>query len=245
MSLRFAIKDWAAFAPGLSSREDWLSWAVRPWLPQGEASPALAEMPPMQRRRVESLGRMALQVAYWCQSAQDERLPMVFASRHGDLSRTYEMLQVLARDEPLSPTSFGLSTHNAISAQYSIARHLTGNHLVVSAGAATAEAALIEAVALLADGAEELLVVVYDGPLPEDYRVYADEPGSSYAWAWRVVPAGAAGPGLTLDIDEPGPASPDPGSLPHGLEVLRFAIGGVPELRFSALGRHWRWQRHA
>ncbi|MEO6382467.1 MAG: beta-ketoacyl synthase chain length factor, partial [Nitrobacter sp.] len=186
MNSAFTIKDWSAFAPGLSSMEDWIAWAASPFLPCGDATPSLSEMPPMQRRRVDKLGRMALQVAWWCQHAEADDVPLVFSSRHGDLERTYEMLCALAQDEPLSPTHFGLSTHNAIAAQYSIARKLAGNYLCVSAGVACAEAAVIEALAFLADGNDEVLVVVYDCPLPDAYANYIDEPEAAYAWAVQL-----------------------------------------------------------
>ncbi|RZA17310.1 MAG: 3-oxoacyl-ACP synthase [Lysobacteraceae bacterium] len=226
MEVVFSVEAWSAFAPGLEDDAAWLAWARAPWLPEGDAVPALAEMPPMQRRRVERLGRAALQVAWRCQGDDERDIPSVFASRHGDLERTHRMLSELAHDQPLSPTQFGLSTHNAIPAQYSIARVLEGNYVVVSAGAASAEAAVIEAQALLADGAPAVLVVVYDGPTPDDYAAYRDEPEAWYAWAWRVVPARDGLPVLSLEACTPGL----PGDLPHGLEVLKFFLAGDREL---------------
>jgi len=151
MATSFSVEAWSAFAPGLESEDAWREWARAPWLPAGEAMPALQEMPAMQRRRVERLGRAALQVAWRCQRDDERDIPLVFASRHGDLLRTDQMLAELAVGQPLSPTQFGLSTHNAIAAQYSIARALDGNYLAVSAGRATAEAAVIEALALADD----------------------------------------------------------------------------------------------
>jgi hypothetical protein len=244
MNFEFAIKDWSAFAPGLARREDWLTWAADPFLPEGDATPALQEMPPMSRRRVDKLGRMALQVAWWCQPDPAETAPMVFGSRHGDLGRTYEMLRTLARDEPLSPTHFGLSTHNAIAAQYSIARNLTGNCICVSAGTATAEAAVVEALGLLADGIEEVLVVVYDCPLPEGYAAYRDEPEGAFAWTARLgrPQAGDVALSLQVDVDPIAGEAPSTARLPHGLEVLRFLIGGLPKLEHREDGRSWRWQ---
>ena len=245
----FSILDWSAFAPGLESAQAWRDWSAAPVLPSGDAIPALTEMPAMQRRRVEKLGRMALQVAYWCQSGADANCPLVFASRHGDLSRTYAMLQELARGEPLSPTHFGLSTHNAIAAQYGIARNLPANYLAVSAGACTAEAALTEAYGLLADGAPEVLVVHYDGRVPIDYSQFRDEPDCDYAWAWRLGPTTArnvaAAPSFSL-----GPAGEDEqtnlrADLPHGLDVLRFVLAGEDSLVYRSGGQHWRWRRHA
>ena len=237
----FSVRDWSAFAPGLESADDWRAWAQKPFLPEGDQVPALAEMPAMQRRRLERLGRMALQVAWRCQPDADTGLPLVFASRHGDIARTFEMLTGLAGGEPLSPTHFGLSTHNAIAAQYSIARSLTGNYLAVSASPEAAEAAVTEALALIADGAGEVLVVVYDGPTPADYAGFLDEPECFFAWAWRL---GAARDGLPVYSLEPGeaPASRPAAGLPHGLEVLRFFLSGDPILHSPQSGR--RWRRH-
>ena len=242
MMQTFDISDWQAFAPGLDTRAAWIAWANAPMPPRGSQSPPLPEMPPMQRRRVEQLGRMALQVGYWCQQAEDASIPLVFASRHGDLSRTYDMLRTLARGEPLSPTNFGLSTHNAIAAQYGIARKHTGNCLAVSAGAATAEAAVTEAIGLLADGAAEVLVVVYDGQVPAAYQSFNDEPDADYAWAVRLVGTGGAGFSLAL-VSETTDAVPS--DLPHGLQVLHFLIGGAAALDVVDGERRWRWQRHA
>ena len=76
----------------------------------------------MQRRRIERLGRMAIQTACWCQEAEESGVPLVFASRHGDVARSMELLEALAADEPPSPTTFGLSVHNAIAALYNDSR---------------------------------------------------------------------------------------------------------------------------
>lgn len=246
MQGKFSIDHWSAFAPGLESHEHWLAWAAQPCLPSGEAMPALVEMPAMQRRRVERLGRMALQVAYWCQEAADSKLPLVFASRHGDLSRTYQMLRELAQGQPLSPTHFGLSTHNAIAAQYSIARALTGNYLAVSAGVATVEAAAIECLGLLGDGADEVLLVAYDEAVPPAYGEYLDEAQCGFAWAARLRPASGRAPAYSLTLAEPGADALAPANLPlpHGLEVLRFFLSGEPCLRLDEGGRRWCWQRH-
>lgn len=245
----FRILDWHAYAPGLESRQAWQAWARSPSLPAGEAAPALAEMPAMQRRRVEKLGRMALQVAYWTQPAIEPDCPLVFASRHGDLSRTYSMLQELARERPLSPTHFGLSTHNAIAAQYGIARALPANYLAVSAGACTGEAAIVEALGLLADGAREVLVVNYDGLVPGDYSQFCDEPDCDYAWAWRIGldmgDAAVDAPRFSLETRGAQTSSQAQPVLPHGLDLLRFMLSQEVQLVFQAAEQTWSWRRHA
>ena len=238
MDGQFSLLGWSAFAAGLETPEDWQAWARAPALPEGMAVPPLAEMPAMQRRRLEPLGRMALQVAWRCQPDPAVAMPLVFASRHGDVARTYEMLAGLARGEPLSPTHFGLSTHNAIAAQYSIARGLTDNYLAISAGVESPEAAVTEALGLLADGAPEVLVVAYDGPIPEPYAEYRDEPEAAWAWAWRLGAPWADAPRFSLrpcaDATPPAPAA-----LPHGLDLLRFVLAGQGELTTPSGTRRW------
>jgi hypothetical protein len=246
MSSRFHIEDWAAYAPGLHDQAAWKTWSENGSIPVGDDVPALAEMPAMQRRRLERVGRIALQVAYWCQTAETADIPLVFASRHGDIQRTYEMLEVLARKEALSPTNFGLSIHNAIVAQYTIARQLKQNYLAVAAGKSTAEAAVIEAVSLLNDGAEEVMIVMYDGSLPEAYKEFQDEADAEYAWAWRLKSSGdKADSSFSLDIVPADERSDVETNLPHGLDVMRFMLSGEQSLHFKDGPRQWLWQRHA
>lgn len=246
MAQQFVIDAWTAFAPGITSQQAWLQWAAAPSLPAGDAVPALSEMPALQRRRLEGLGRMALQVAYWCQPEGDAETPLIFASRHGDLARTYQMLDGLADNQPLSPTQFGLSTHNAIAAQFAIATGFTGNYSAVSAGRCTPEAAITEAIALLADGARQVLVIQYDLPLPEAYARFADEPPAPYAWAVRLAAADGRRPSYSLQAGPPSAENAATPSLPHGLDVLRFLLAKPAPWSVSVSdgGRGWLWQCH-
>lgn len=244
--IEFTVTEWAAWAPDLQMREAWLAWASAPALPRGEGSPALAEVPALQRRRIDRLGRMAIQAAYWCDEAAAIGAPLVFASRHGDVQRSLELLRQQARSEPMSPTAFGLSVHNAIAALYTILRGERGNYLALAAGRASVETALIEAVGLLADGASEVRVVVYDAPLPADYGCFVDEPEAGYAWCWRVRAAAAAGARLSLewlpatDADAAAPAA----ALPAGLAPLQFLLAGARQHEQTGDGVRWRWRRH-
>lgn len=249
----FTVVDWAAWAPGLQEPAAWRAWASRAWLPLGDEAPPLLEVPAMQRRRIDRLGRMAVQAAWWCSQADATNTPLIFASRHGDARRSLELLEQLVSGEPMSPTQFGLSVHNAIAALYSIVRGARGNYLAIAAGGATVEAALVEAVGLLADGSPEVLVVVYDGPLPAAYADYADEPTAFYAWSWRVRAAGE-GTRLTLDwqpsVAEDGTpevAVQDGGhtlTLPAGLDTLRFFLAKEDVREHSNDGLRWIWRRH-
>lgn len=188
------------------------------------------------------MGRMAVQVAYWCPPT-DAGVPMVLASRYGDATRSLELLAAVARGEGVSPAAFGLSVHNAIGALYSIARGDRAQQVAVAAGAASAAAGLVEAAALLADGATEVTVVCYDAPLPHDYASFHDEPAACYAWAWRVRAPAPGQSRIELAASRPGESpSCDPG-LPFGLDMMRFVLAEDRLLRRVADGTSWALRR--
>jgi hypothetical protein len=229
----------------LETREQWQAWAADPWLPRGEAGIALPEMPPMLRRRLDPLGRLAARVAYGCWPQQALGWPVVFASRYGDATRSLEMLAELARGEMISPTAFGLSVHNAIAALVSIARGDCGNALAVAAGADSGSAALMEALALLHDGAAEVLVVCYDAPLPGDYAAFADEAPASYAWAWRVALPTGGEPRRSLSCGPLPAAAHDTAKLlPFGLDLLRWSLSSQRHWARSTGRACWSGQCH-
>ncbi|HSI46658.1 MAG TPA: beta-ketoacyl synthase chain length factor [Ideonella sp.] len=230
----FRILRWAAWAPGLDDSARWLDWLAAPQALPAEGLAPLVEVPAMARRRVDPLGRAALQVAFQAQGA-DTGGPVVFASRWGEITRSVGMLQQLAAGEPLSPTAFSLSVHNAQGAQYSIARGDKANFLAVAAGAHSAEAGFVEALGLLADGAGQVTVVCSDGPLPAPYADLAEPPGLAplRAWACLIQPGGE----LSLQTAAPGPTEDH--AMLGDLAVLRFLLGSEPQLQ---RGR-WRWLR--
>lgn len=249
MAIEFGIRAWAASAPALQTPEAWQAWSRAPWLPAGGDLPALTSMAPMLRRRVNALGKAALHPAYGATAMEPVSAsgPAVFASRHGDTPRAFDMLSELAAGEPLSPTAFGLSVHNAIGAMFTIDRGDASNLQALAAGRDTVEAAAIEAAALLGDGADEVLLVCYDAPLPEAYAEFADEPGCLFGWAWRVGQPRAGEPVISLDLVAPrGPDDADTAHavLPHGLDVLRFVLAGDAALTHRGERAIWRWQRH-
>ncbi len=203
----------------------------------------------MMRRRIDRLGRMACQVAYWCHEPR-EGVPLVFASRYGDAARSLALLGDLADGQPLSPTGFGLSVHNAVAALYSMARGDTANAVVVAGGRATVAAALTEAAGLLADGAPEVLVVYYESPLPADYACFHDEAALDYAWAWRVAavdserPDAAGAVRLTVSVGEVPPVDGAAlSAVPAGLQALHQVLSAWQAGNAGAADKALSWQR--
>jgi hypothetical protein len=253
MYTRFWVEQWAAWAPGVESQAQWRQWLAAPAIPPVSDSVApLADMPAMMRRRIEPLGRAALQTAYAVQSSkgsatEDVACPVVFASRWGELARSVGMLEQLASRQPLSPTAFSLSVHNAIGALYSIARQDRGNYLALSAGEYSAEAAVAEAQGLLADGAAGVLLVYFDAPLPPSFSQFTPlaAPGLPFmhAWACLLRPAdGRQSALLGLRAAQPCLLAGETGSAqaPAYLRTLGFLTGHEAVLEHG----RWRWSRH-
>lgn len=187
----------------------------------------------MVRRRLEPLGRAALQVAFWAQGAASTG-PVIFASRWGEVARSVSLLHQLAHGEPLSPTAFSQSVHNANSAVYSIARDDRANYSAVSAGPCSAAAGLCEALGLLADGASQVLMVSAEPALPEPYQSFEAFALPLRAWAVLIE----NGDAISLE------AAPIQASaqheLPPDLTTLGFLLGTAPALLQSG----WQWSRH-
>ena len=253
LSLSFVIESWAACAPGVDTPQRWSQWAAAPWLPEGEPQVALAAVAPMLRRRFAPLGRLAAQAAL--DLAGDERLdadadlddnPTVYASRYGETGRCLELLADQARGDALSPTAFGLSVHNAIGAMIALARGDRRNSSAIAAGRATAAAGVVEAMALLEDGAHGASLVVYDSPLPAGYAQFEDEPSAHFAWAWRLRKPRAGERALHLDWQAANTDddAPHP-QLPAGLQALWFGLSDATELVQQADGRRCVWNRDA
>lgn len=132
--------------------------------------PEVAFVEPMLRRRLSRLAKMSLRVAHDCaHDIPDVRF--VYASRHGELTRTTAMLGDLANDEGLSPAAFSMSVLNASAGLFSILQRNTAPSTALSAGAASFGYGLLEACLQLADKPEQPVLLVYaDEPPPAIYR---------------------------------------------------------------------------
>ena len=253
LSFAFVIESWAACAPGVDTPQRWSQWTAAPWLPEGEPQVALAAVAPMLRRRFAPLGRLAAQAA--TDLAGDAKLaddadlgdqPTIYASRYGETGRCLELLADQARGDALSPTAFGLSVHNAIGAMIALTRGDRRNSSAIAAGRATAAAGVVEAVALLEDGASSASLIVYDSPLPAGYPCFEDEPSAHFAWAWRLRrPRGGE---RALHLDWQAASANDANVHPHlpsGLQALWFGLSDASELSQAIDGRRCVWSRDA
>ncbi|NIF25552.1 beta-ketoacyl synthase chain length factor [Pantoea sp. Tr-811] len=235
--ITFDISQWRAWAPGRSAPADWQSWANGQYLASSDATaPDVSFLPAMQRRRLSHLARMAFAVG-WPLSEGHAQLPLVFVSRHGETPRTFSILSELAARQPLSPTQFSLSVHNAVIGLWSILRGATCEMTALAATGDGFEHGVLEAAALLAEGAPAVLLIITEELPPEAYSPWIDDVPFAYALGllltpgkqWQLAP-GAAPANPTLE-------------LPHGLSWLKAMLTGCTSFTHTGKRRTWNWQR--
>lgn len=140
----------------------------------------------MLRRRLDRHGRMALATAWACAEGLDS-VQFVFASRHGDLTRTLELLTALGNKDMLSPTSFSLSVHNSTAGLFSIARGDRAAATAMAAGADTLGLSMLEGANMIAEGAEHVVVCYADDVPPLPYRPYMAEVSARHPFSISLL----------------------------------------------------------
>lgn len=215
--------------------EDWRAWSANSMSCAGDsrhdisACPSISKLPAMLRRRLDSAGRATCEILSTLDP--EASCPLIHASRHGDATHTLEMLEALARGEPISPARFSMSVHNAVLGVHSIA---TQHHRPLQALGACGhefDALLYEAQGYLMEGHAAVIVAFSEGALPSAYHGYTESPASPCAVGLRLT----QGPGKTLVAsDTPQPARPTP------LDVIAWLSADLPHL-----DGHRRWQLEA
>ena len=145
----------------------------------------LRRIPGSMRRRLSSYSKLIFTAILELSERQPNvlQLPVVLASRHGDLQRTEKLLRELVQGESLSPTQFGLSVNNAVLGQYSLAVNNQTAMTTVSGGEQTYPLGWLEAISQVKSEAETVLLVLADEPPPEVYQSLESSPKSAFAHA--------------------------------------------------------------
>lgn len=186
--LRFNVRSLSAWSPGLPPGDVTTGWLDHPPPPDDGSAPDISFVPTMLRRRLDRTARMALHVAHRA-SAGLGAVQSVFASRHGELCRTAELLHALAAGELPSPASFSLSVHNATAGIFSITRADQSPTTAIAAGDETILWALQDAVLRMQrSGADNVVVVYADDSLPGEYAPFASASDTPFALALLLTP---------------------------------------------------------
>lgn len=145
----------------------------------GDPFPALEHIPAMQRRRLSSIAKLALNSAIECLN-QNSVDCIVWVSQYGDEHKTYKILEDVLQDLTPSPTQFSTSVHNAIAGLYSI---LCQDATPSTSLCASWSEAVVEAYAYLKIKCPHgrAMVVYYDEALPEVYLEHQEFQGFALA----------------------------------------------------------------
>lgn len=239
MKFSLNILDWQARAPGLSDGDSWREWA-RSGLPVDGRAPLAkpSALPMMTARRLSSGSRLAVDCGLTLlqQHAPDA---VLYTSRHGELERNFRILQALATGQPVSPTDFALSVHNSAVGNLTIAAKQPLVSSSLSAGLDTFQQGLCEAFCLLHSGFKRVLMVDFDGALPDFY--HPDLPPQMPTWPSAVALVLEAGDDLRC-ASEATPTAQEP-SLPQSLQFLQRWLAGDRTFTLGGDHRRWQWSR--
>ncbi len=155
----------------------WRSSASQP-------KPEVDFVPPLMRRRLTGVECAALSVAHsvWPQPAPEEGLPLVFASRWGEIGTTLKLMNQMHETGEMSPAGFSVSVHNAAPGAFSLLLHSRAEYTAIAARERTIAAGWLEALSR-----RRRVVFVYaEEATPEFYRPQFANPLSAKAVAVRL-----------------------------------------------------------
>ncbi|MGC6389260.1 beta-ketoacyl synthase chain length factor [Ewingella sp. S1.OA.A_B6] len=241
MKLTLNITDWQAIAPGLADRDEWLLWAEQYPARVDHTQPLVkcSQLPMMTARRLSSGSRLAVECGLAILRRQQVDA-IVYTSRHGELERNYRILVALATEQSLSPTDFAMSVHNSAVGNLTIAAKQPLVSSSLSAGIDTFQQGLCEVLAMHQAGYSRVLMVDFDGLIPEFYHALTPPTMPKYPFATALlIEPGNELRCETVPLLQP-KSEPD---LPQSLQFLHHWLGN--SLSFTVTGGRfgWRWDR--
>ncbi|WP_052700727.1 beta-ketoacyl synthase chain length factor [Methylocucumis oryzae] len=218
------------------------AWSVWP-SPSSEAlAPTLENIPLHLKRRLSPLASSVFAAIAGCGNLS--QCPAVFSSAYGELTTSLAMLTRLDRDGEISPTAFSLSVHNAIAGLFSMMLGNTFEITVLSPGADGIAPAFVEALGLLHEGAEEVLVVFYDEPMPSFYPTQPFLMGCAQrsAVALRLSRSGE-GSAMCFSKTKAASLGCQSEQPQHVARFVEFMSGAESILEINTPRQTWRWQK--
>jgi hypothetical protein len=236
----FAVQDWWAWAGGRETRKSWQDWATgRQDAAAGESDYTL---PAALRRRITPFGQRLLQAGAICAGSEPEPL-YVFASRHGEMTRTLSILTSMTARNEVSPADFSLAVHNALAGLLSIHTRNTLGHTALASGPDTFAYGFMEALACLHEEPGRPVLYCYgDAPLPGPYADFSHtDKGLPLVVALVLRSAQPGDPHLTFSA---APSGATPETATCAAEIfLRFLLDGRNQASVAGERMIWQWTR--
>ncbi|MDD5322869.1 MAG: beta-ketoacyl synthase chain length factor [Methylococcales bacterium] len=237
----FVLSKWNAWASGINDIDDWLNWSKKDLALQQEKAVIPDSVPKMLQRRLSPLAKAVFNSANKC-IVTGEQIPTVFSSAHGEIYKSLEMLKAIQADDEVSPTAFSLSVHNAIAGLFSIVYSNQQEITVIAPGQEGIAPAFIEGLGILQEGADAVLLVLYDEPIADFYPVSPFNLNADKTCALTLRIA-LTGEGLPLQFSRSS-MTRDDGELPIQLfAFIRFLLAEDRSLSLGNGEHSWRWQK--
>lgn len=179
--------------------ERWAVWRATPETPK----PDVSFVPPLMRRRLTEVERAAISVAkaVYPEPPPEEGVPVVFASRWGEIGTTVKLMTQFHAEGEMSPAGFSASVHNAAPGVLSMLTCNRADYTAIAARGRTLSAGFMEA---LARRTRQVFVYAEEST-PDFYRpAFGPEQEAmavavlldSSGWRWNGDPLP---PGCTFD----------------------------------------------
>jgi hypothetical protein len=158
------------------------------------------------------------------------------------MHKSLKMLKAIQAGDEVSPTAFSLSVHNAIAGLFSIVFTDQQEITVIAPGREGIAPAFIEGLGILQEGADEVLLVLYDEPIADFYPVspFNLNADNTCALTLRIA---LTGDGLPLQLSRTSMIRNDGEQPIQLLAFLRFLLAKDRELSLGNQGHSWRWQK--
>lgn len=178
------IAAWSVWAPGLEPDENWNSWFDSGAnLENPGATPPLAHVDAMFKRRLSQLTRMTIQAGHDALAGQPP-MKITFSSVYGEIRQQFKITERMIDDGEVSPAHFSLSVFNTPVAALSITEKNAEGYTACYPGPdAFAEGLRDAASGILAGLEERRLFICADEQIPELYTEISDLPCIPHAVA--------------------------------------------------------------
>lgn len=142
--------------------------------------PKTPSIPMMQARRLHIGARLATEV--FLQFSKSHAIEYaLFLSAHGEIARSYKVIQDILHDKHVSPTDFSMSVHNAACGISSILTQSTFEMSSIAGNHDGFLTALYEINAQLLMGKNNILLIAFEGEMPEFYHNYGAIDAAAHA----------------------------------------------------------------
>ena len=106
----------------------------------------LSSIPMMMRRKLSTVGKIAMSTMLDCYGENSDDIKLVYASRYGELERVVKLISQEKENNEVSPTGFSFSVHNSTIGLFSLLKNIHSSYNSIAGGEDSFSAGLLDAV---------------------------------------------------------------------------------------------------